>query len=199
MKRLVAFVLVAVLALGLTSTALADGPLNRRWLTVTTTTTAITTTTTAFPPTFAPRPPLPRPQPQSPASSSQRQISVATQDIKDYARATLDLLDRELVGSGWYRLKNAKRVLTKTNRVIHGNMTFVNEATGERVVCYMVTRTAESMWNSDRNYSTMFVWNYNTGSRAAIYEDDWLITSYGQSADDACIELVTWLINGAVQ
>ena len=43
----------------------------------------------------------------------------------------------------------------------------------------------------------MFVWNYNTGSRAAIYEDDWLITGYDLFADAACSDFVAWLVNGA--
>ena len=42
--------------------------------------------------------------------------------------------------------------------------------------------------------AVMFVWDYNTGCNAKVYEDEWYITEYGQSDGEAVCEFVTKLV-----
>ena len=149
--------------------------------------------------------------------ADKRVVEDACKRINKFTLEALKQLDRELEGSGWVRISNSKRKLLKSGRCIY-TVTVKNQETGEKITCYLVARTAESVVrNAMRNrsanrcgqpcgrcnrqhsskcfeYSVMFVWDYNTGCNAAVYEDDWYITERDQSDGEAVCEFVTKLV-----
>ena len=170
-----------------------------------------------------PAPCQPEPcQPCRPSPCAEKKaVGDACKMINKFTLKVLDQLDRELEGSGWVRIKSSKRKLLKTGRCIY-TVTVKNQETGEKITCYLVARTAENTvqkmlqgnaggCGQPRNpcnpcgrchkqhpkcseYSVMFVWDYNTGCNAKVYEDEWYITEYGQSDGEAVCEFVTKLV-----
>lgn len=228
MKRILLAALICCLCLTVLPTALADGCGNYTetytvfcpQYTETTTTTYgfYQSTTVTYGPACPPSMPCPPPcEPVCPPSPTKCEIQLACSNIRDHARDVLALLDRELEGSGWVRVKNAKCILNKTARCIY-EVTFRNEETGEKVSCYLIVRTPYNTVRSTHcracgepmsccacrprrtcyPYFTMFTWNYNTGCRAKEYEDDWLITDMDEYADYAVSLFVEKLVKGEV-
>ncbi|MBR3320222.1 hypothetical protein IKG20_02865 [Candidatus Saccharibacteria bacterium] len=234
MKRIILVTLVTVLCLGLVSTAFAGCSetytvFMPKYTETTTTTYGCYKATTVScapvacqptvcqPVTCQPQPCTPctpcQPVACSPCKTTDCSVKLACNNIRAHANDVLDLLDRELEGSGWKRLKNAKRILNKTNRIIY-SVTFEKEDDGEQISCYLIVRTPYATISKTSScdpcnpcgtkvnkcvpYYTMFTWNYNTGCRAREYDDDWLITGWDQYADAAVIEFVRKLMNDEV-
>jgi hypothetical protein len=168
-------------------------------------------------------PPCPPPCPPDPCQPippcvEKKAVNDACKMINKFTLDVLKQLDRELEGTGWVRLKSTRKLL-KSGRCIY-TVTVKNQETGEKISCFLVARTAENVVQKlmetgtyVRNgrscdpcsrchkkhakcseYSVMFVWNYNTGCNAAVYEDEWLITEYGASDGEAVCEFVTKLV-----
>ena len=153
-----------------------------------------------------------------PPCAEKKAVNDACKMINKFTLGVLEQLDRELEGTGWVRLKSTRKLL-KSGRCIY-TVTVKNQETGEKISCFLVARTAENVVQKlmetgtyVRNgrscdpcsrchkqhakcseYSVMFVWNYNTGCNAAVYEDEWLITEYGASDGEAICEFVTKLV-----
>ena len=153
-----------------------------------------------------------------PPCVEKKAVNDACKMINKFTLDVLKQLDRELEGTGWVRLKSTRKLL-KSGRCIY-TVTVKNQETGEKISCFLVARTAENVVQKlmetgtyVRNgrscdpcsrchkkhakcseYSVMFVWNYNTGCNAAVYEDEWLITEYGASDGEAVCEFVTKLV-----
>ena len=190
MKRILLVALVCCLCLAFLPAALADGCgghaetytvfMPQYTETITTMYGYYQTTTVEFGPICPPCPPCPPCEPPCPTKC---EIQLACDNIRNHARDVLALLDRELEGSGWVRVKTAKCVLNKTARCIY-SVTFKNEETGNKVQCFLIVRTPYNTTGSVScqpcsnvqkrcyPYFTMFTWNYNTGCRAREYDDD---------------------------
>ena len=178
-------------------------------------------TTVEYGPPCAPQPPC-EPQPPCPPHdhcAEKRAVGDACKIINKFTLNVLKQLDRELENTDWVRVQTSKRKLLKSGRCIY-TVTVKNRETGEKISCFLVARTAENVVQKlldegalERHnqccnpcsrchkqhpkcseYSVMFVWNYNTGCNAAVYEDEWLITEYGQSDGEAVCEFVTKLV-----
>lgn len=157
------------------------------------------------------------PCPQKPKTCAPTacQIEAAGKEIRCKSTNVLDLLDRELAGTGWTRMK-AKRILSKSGRVIYGDTSsgvwrkckftkpgaapvrFVNEELELEITAYIVIRTPDSSKKvcSGRNYYVLFTTNFNTGKSAASYNDSWLISSDTDlDAETAVVEFVNWLVS----
>jgi hypothetical protein len=161
-----------------------------------------------------PEPCQPAPcQPEPDPCCKKKAVDDACKRIQKFTLDVLKQLDRELEGSGWVRVKNSKLKLLKSGRCIY--TITVKNCDGDKITCFLVARTGESIVANSgcgnkrgqrpecgrchkqhkcSEYSVMFVWNYNTGCNAAVYEDDWLITEYGQSDGEAICEFVTKLV-----
>ena len=228
MKRILLVALVACLCMAVVPAAFADGcggGYAETWMVLMPQYTETTTVTTTYgyyevttvehqgycpPAPCEPEPcqPCPPCDPEPDHCCKERAIERACRNIQEFSLDALKQLDRELEGTGFVRLKTSKLKLLKTGRCIY-TITWKNLETGEKRSCFMVARTGRSIvanmpccrCNREHGcseYSLMFVWNYNTGCNAAVYEDEWLITDYGASDGEAICQFVSLLVDGEI-